>query len=141
MRKFKFRAWDTQLKKFFDLKNAMVIGLDGNIVLMTNQGPYPYPVAGGHERFVLQQFTGLIDKNSKEVFEGDTVRTDPNHPSLLMGAAAYTEGEIVFYSGGFHICQKEVGGEEVAKYQLCDCCPCGLEVIGHIFDGKEYKEV
>jgi len=57
MREIKFRAWDKKLKQL-------------SIPVQISNPPTP-----GHERgLILMQFTGLKDKNGKEIYEGDVVR-------------------------------------------------------------------
>jgi len=64
MREIKFRAWDKDLqnmKSARELKDLLIAD----------------PIcASVIDDFVLEQFTGLLDKNGKEVFEGDVVERD-----------------------------------------------------------------
>ena len=63
MREIKFRAWDKILNQFLPNVQNHINDKDwafGNML----RNP---------ERFVVEQFTGLKDKNGKEIYEGDEV--------------------------------------------------------------------
>ncbi len=65
MREIKFRAWD-KLEKRID-----------EVVRLDFKSKYPVMVKGisfNEDMCVLMQFTGLLDKNGKEIYEGDIVR-------------------------------------------------------------------
>ena len=67
MREIKFRAWDTELKKMFPPED--IIGLEGN----TSKNVPDY--------LILLQYTGLKDKDGKEIYENDIIEI--KHPDFV----------------------------------------------------------
>jgi len=73
MREIKFRAWDYQNNSMFypheiyfdeGLKNIRALDMMANYI------------ENGKPRFVLMQYTGLKDKNGKEIYEGDIIKDE-----------------------------------------------------------------
>lgn len=124
MREIKFRAYDSANK---------VMEYNVNV----NQGK---PVKQGYQWFDsgntvyhsdLMQYTGLKDRNGKEIYEGDIVETE-------LG-----KGVVVFDSGSFLINILEddeyYGFEDF--FSLHEEGGCYLvEVIGNIFQGEDYRK-
>ena len=116
-RELKFRVWDKQNKKWFDpykdSDDGAGITLNGQISFCSQSsfGYVEYP-----DRFIIQQFTGFLDKNHKEIYEGDKIRD--------------SEGIkiIGWINGGWHV------GYSSAYSELARCPQENIEVIGNIYE-------
>lgn len=76
---------------------------------------------GLHSRPESQQFTGLHDKNGKEIYEGDIVQ----------------RGIIVFQDGKFQGNYYEEGGSLAEVWEDDLCQERDIEVLGNIHENPE----
>ena len=131
--KQKFRAWDTTNKEMF--KDTFAITESGQVVVVEQESVASSPDYVFVEHLVIMQSTGLVDKNGKEIFEGDIVRT-----TRFLGRA----DEI----GGFYEYEKDyVGVVEVLEGSwVIDTGSVAVrlwseidesEVLGNIYENKE----
>ena len=118
MREIKFRAWDTMTKHM--IYNVFPRNSHGAVV------SFDYDInPHGTLIFVeLMQFTGLFDKNRKEIYEGDIVRL-PNEDICEIQYKADWD-----YSGFLAISVTKLYGTESYKYW-------SGKVIGNVYENPE----
>ena len=104
MRELKFRAWDKTDKE-------MVLNPDVNT---NGQKSFNNLIYSIQKRFVFMQYTGLKDKNGKEIYEGDILNSGDgvNREVISLEFVFHLVGENVWY------------GEE-------------SEIIGNIYENPE----
>lgn len=72
MRQIKFRAWDKENKRMLP-----VYLTDMDSGLMPISGDWDYVIRPFEDECELMQFTGLIDRNGRDVYEGDVYQFPP----------------------------------------------------------------
>jgi hypothetical protein len=118
----KFRAWDTLAKKFTYPDK----GYQGHYVLTLNGEFWNLQNGSGGDDYVVQQWTGLKDRDGKEIYEGDRVRFDYTGKVDIFGEVIYLEHRASFgvrYKNTFETFE-DVMMDHNMKY---------FEVVGNIF--------
>lgn len=131
MRSFKFRAWDKKEKKWlfgYDYGNLGGFSLIGEFML--NGGLNSISLDKLCDDVVITQFTGLLDKDGKEIYEGDVISSE--------GATKYTvewdSSQVCFIAigdesdkyGPFYLSLKQNTGHSVDQFKK-------VKIIGNIF--------
>lgn len=117
-REIKFRAWNKKDKVMVDVA-AMNFGPSGLWSLIEYAYDAELQLADNYE---LMQYTGLHDKNGREVYEGDIVK---NEYGKVM-EVQYDPRSAAFGVGDYYF--GTIGSGKT------------LEVIGNIFDNPELLE-
>lgn len=152
MREIKFRAWDGE-RMWHDVQDAYdYLGMDGDaynspinfssfglVIDLAKEKGLPAPM----------QFTGLKDKNGKEIYEGDFIvcKSYPFYGDALRDKPTFNElnyvGEVYCWEeeAGFyvdlHAVSNRVRGSSVGG-GLSDYVDC--YVIGNIYENPELLE-
>jgi uncharacterized phage protein (TIGR01671 family) len=132
MREIKFRAWDKENERMF---HEITIGTDSG---------WRVKVCGGINGYEFTQYTGLKDKNGKEVYEGDIVEytrvnyTDCSHQEIE-SIEEVIRGEMYYAEGlwpGIRLINR-TGKLFLPGMVSSDIPNIELEIIGNIYENPE----
>lgn len=125
-RQIKFKVWVPEKKKMFSFEEAIMTGVDLTSAEGVNYQSPLLSVAFVDQsgKLIAQQFTGLLDKNNKEIYEGDIVKYD-------LGEVEGLINKVVWDHFGWRISE--------TNNSACFPLTSGLdyEIIGNIFENPE----
>ena len=121
MREFKFRAWDTEKQ---EMATVNFIGLNDYEVGMEDEecrrwrATYPYVCR-------LMQYTGVKDKNGREIYEGDIVEYKNEYHVIEWD-------DCKFMAKGFYCSSQDTPDDFFSEFAYTNC-----KVIGNIYENPD----
>ena len=140
MREIEFRVWDNQEKVYLNKKDIAIDNL-GNIFIFEgcndNDADLWYVrilVDPDNERYIIEQFTGLTDKNGREIYQGDivSVRDSP--------VAIEDEKGVCFVDWSSVLAGFLLKGSDAYKFDEQSLSDLKLIVIGNIHEDYDLLE-
>lgn len=123
MREIKFRAWDK-------LGGYMIKEIK-NLILPHSENEFGT---------ILMQYTGLKDKNGKEIYEGDILKFLVHYPADFQERNPYKRygricGPVLWEEGWLYADKKEHNGQD--DMLLYQSSSQEFEIIGNIYQNPE----
>lgn len=128
MREIKFRAWDKSNEEMLEVENLYFNDMTDKVEIRTRI----YSDYFNDEEMILMQYTGLKDKNGKEIYDGDIVAEKGHYVKsdrLLYQKIQWKESYSCWLRGEY----QRLTPKNIKTYQI--------EVIGNIYENPELLEV
>jgi len=147
MREIKFKAWDVVGKKMYypgdwpqeestshlmwvDMEGIGML-FDGQFIVCDECGNFAYL---SPDRYIPMQYTGLKDKDGKEIFEGDLIQvSDIGIAEVIYGFHITSKDSWWVEHGTMGFTLKWVGTDDHSELQSSK----DLEIIGNIYENPE----
>jgi uncharacterized phage protein (TIGR01671 family) len=139
MRELKFRAWDKNGKRFLNGFYLYTGSCVGNAEIGVWNNAETDIVFDDYPQLILSQYTGLKDKNGKEIYEGDILG--------VIETEIVVEGSIEYVGAAFMLRAYNAFMEPMGVWILGNTNsnflgyrnPSSFEIIGNIHENPELK--
>lgn len=131
MREIKFRIWESKRKQWIH-RPGFEINLLGETIIMgaiLGRPDCTYVSLEDLNDLVCLQYTGLKDKNGKEIYEGDVNKLTSNSDPVW---GSYSHNFVVEHTGNGWYYRTPAGHVNIFSNRFESC-----EVIGNIYENPE----
>ena len=127
MKKIKFRIFNKKIKSYIDIHSSAIMIDELNDL---------------NDNLIVEQFTGLHDKNGKEIYTGDILQLKKLDGSVLLYKIFCVKGGFAFntHQDDFYKPQIEIYFYESTSDMQNSSFISTLEIIGNIFENPELLE-
>ena len=125
--RFKFRVWNKEQNRFH---HSFCCDITASGTLVISQGIEGKKYIVDDDNYVVQQCTGLKDKNGKLIYEGDIIRDEHSEAVAIIEWLSYAYSLMAHIRG-----MDDYLPLEDICYALEVATP--FEIIGNIYENKE----
>ena len=140
-REIKFRAWDLEERRVWldvhKLYDSIEPGCDSFGALLTKRlADEDECSLAARNRFEVMQFTGLLDKNGREIYEGDIIHHAAYSPMGIFGVnfGEYQDENGLRHTGWYLL-------NEIDEEPLVALDSSEIEIIGNVWENPELVDL
>lgn len=144
-RVLKFRVWDKTIKQYRK-DDVFMVDINGYLWFTEDYGDGEGQLRvdlAKKDIFTIQQFTGLKDKNGKEIYEGDIVSTEDHYEIEFhggevenrLGKIVYSDKNMAFIIS-FNLKSNKINEDNSLSYDTLSMS--SIKIKGNIFENPEF---